>query len=112
MEIGNQARPSLFDLSIVKPAQLYHSVTEVEERLDADGNIIRKLDEQKLELDLTNLYNSGLQSVAIVLMHSWKNSVHEERCYDIAKKVGFSNISILSRIMPLIKIVGRSDNGC
>ena len=107
LEIGNQARPSLFDLSIVKPAQLYHSVTEIEERLDADGNIIRKLDEQKLELDLTNLYNSGVQSVAIVLMHSWKNSVHEERCYDIAKKVGFSNISISSRIMPLIKIVGR-----
>ena len=107
LEIGNQARPSLFDLSIVKPAQLYHSVTEIEERLDADGNIIRKLDEQKLELDLTNLYNSGIRSVAIVLMHSWNNSVHEERGYDIAKKVGFSNISISSRIMPLIKIVGR-----
>ncbi|RZD35875.1 MAG: 5-oxoprolinase [Methanobacteriota archaeon] len=107
LEIGNQARPSLFDLSIVKPAQLYHSVTEVEERLGADGNIIRKLDERKLELDLINLYNSGIQSVAIVLMHSWKNPVNEERCYNIAKKVGFSNISISSRIMPLIKIVGR-----
>jgi len=107
LEIGNQARPSLFDLSIVKPVQLYHSVTEIEERLDADGNIIHKLDEQKLELDLTNLYNSGIQSVAIVLMHSWKNPVHEEMCYNIAKKIGFSNISISSHIMPLIKIVGR-----
>ncbi len=107
LEIGNQARPSLFDLSIVKPAQLYHSVTEVWERLDAEGNIIRRLDEKILELDLKNLYNSGIRSVAIVLMHSWKNPVHEERCYDIAKKVGFSNISISSRIMPLIKIVGR-----
>ena len=107
LEIGNQARPSLFDLSIVKPVQLYHSVTEIEERLDADGNIIRKLDEQKLELDLTNLYNSGIQSVAIVLMHSWKNPVHEEMCYNIAKKIGFSNISISSHIMPLIKIVDR-----
>ena len=66
LEIGNQARPSLFDLSIVKPAQLYHSVTEIEERLDADGNIIRKLDEKKLELDLKNLYNSGkLASIEI-----------------------------------------------
>ena len=107
LEIGNQARPSLFDLSIVKPVQLYHSVTEIEERLDADGNIIHKLDEQKLELDLTNLYNSGIQSVAIVLMHSWKNPVHEEMCYNIAKKIGFSNISLSSHIMPLIKIVDR-----
>ena len=107
LEIGNQTRPSLFDLSIVKPAQLYNSVTEVWERLDADGNIIRELDEKKLELDLINLYKEDIRSVAIVLMHSWKNSAHEERCYDIAKKVGFSNISISSRIMPLINIVGR-----
>ena len=56
LEIGNQARPSLFDLSIVKPAQLYHSVTEIKERLDTDGNIIRKLDEQKLELDTLKIF--------------------------------------------------------
>ena len=68
LEIGNQARPEIFDLSIIKPDQLYHSVS---------------------------------------LMHSWKNPMHEERCYDLAKDVGFENISISSRIMPLIKIVGR-----
>ena len=59
LEIGNQARPSLFDLSIVKPKQLYASVTEVNERLDSDGNIITKLDKTKLEKNLLNLYNSG-----------------------------------------------------
>ena len=44
LEIGNQARPSLFDLSIVKPEQLYHSVKEVSERLNSDGEVIRELD--------------------------------------------------------------------
>ena len=56
LEIGNQARPSLFDLSIVKPKQLYASVTEVDERLDSRGNIVEKLDKTKLEKDLYNLY--------------------------------------------------------
>jgi len=107
LEIGNQARPSLFDLSIIKPLQLYNSVTEVYERLDADGNIILELDEERLVSSLKNLYYSGIQSIAIVFMHSWKNSMHEERCYDIAKEIGFENISVSNRIMPLIKIVGR-----
>jgi len=107
LEIGNQARPELFDLSITKPNQLYHSVSEIHERLDAEGNIVRELDEERVEKVLEDLYDSGIRSVAIVLMHSWKNPMHEERCYDLAKEVGFENISISSRIMPLIKIVGR-----
>ena len=107
LEIGNQARPELFDLSITKPDQLYHSVSEIHERLDAEGNIVRELDEERVEKLLEDLYDSGIRSVAIVLMHSWKNPMHEERCYDLAKEVGFENISISSRIMPLIKIVGR-----
>ena len=107
LEIGNQARPELFDLSIIKPEQLYSSVLEVRERLDAKGNVVQNLDEIRLEKDLRSLYSSETKSLAIVLMHSWKNPIHEDRCYDIAKKVGFENISISSRLMPIIKIVGR-----
>ena len=107
LEIGNQARPSLFDLSIVKPKQLYASVTEVNERLDSDGNIITQLDKTKLEKDLRDLYNSGYRSIAIVLLHSWKNSIHEEICFDIATQIGFTNISLSSEVMPLINVVNR-----
>ena len=107
LEIGHQARPSLFELSIIKPDQLYTSVTEVNERLDSNGNIIIKLDAFQLKKDLKMLYNTGCRSLAIVLMHSWKNPIHETACLDIAKKIGFSHISISSQIMPLINIVSR-----
>ena len=107
LEIGNQARPELFDLAITKPEQLYSSVLEVHERLDAKGNIVQDLDEIRLEKDLEVLSSSEIDSLAIVLMHSWKNPIHEEKCYEIAKKVGFTNVSISSRLMPTIKIVGR-----
>ena len=80
---------------------------EVHERLDAKGNIVQDLDESRLEKDLEVLSSSEIDSLAIVLMHSWKNSIHEDRCYEIAKKVGFTNVSISSRLMPTIKIVGR-----
>jgi len=107
LEIGNQARPELFDLAINKPEQLYSSVLEVHERLDAKGNIIQDLDETRLEKDLKALPSSEIASLAIVLMHSWKNPIHEEKCYEIAKKAGFENVSISSKLMPTIKIVGR-----
>ena len=107
LEIGNQSRPSLFDLSIVKPKQLYSSVIEVDERLDSNGNIVTKLNKIKLEKDLYNLYKNGYNSLAIVLLHSWKNPIHEEICFDIAKKIGFTNTSISNQIMPLINIVSR-----
>ena len=107
LEIGNQARPELFDLAITKPEQLYSSVLEVHERLDARGKVVIDLDEIGLEKDLRSLPISETESLAIVLMHSWKNPIHEERCYKIAKKVGFENVSISSRLMPTIKIVGR-----
>ena len=108
LEIGNQARPSLFDLSIVKPEQLYHSVKEVSERLNSDGEIVRELDEDRLKNDLTALRTSGIDSIAIALMHSWKNSIHERRCYSIAKRIGFTNISISSEVIPTIKILNRA----
>ena len=83
LEIGTQARPSLFDLSIIKPEQLYHSVKEVTERLNSDGEIIRKIDELRVRQELIDLYDSGINSIAIVLMHSWKNPIHEEICKNI-----------------------------
>ena len=107
LEIGNQSRPRLFDLSIQKPEKLFKEVYEIDERLDSEGNIIHDLNEKKLLQDLKKLKDKEIDSVAIVLMHSWKNAVHEERCYDIAKSQGFSNISISSKVIPLIKIVGR-----
>ena len=43
--IGYQTRPDLFALHIRRPDLLYRSVAEIDERLDADGKVIRPLDE-------------------------------------------------------------------
>ena len=43
--IGYQTRPDLFALHIRRPDLLYRSVAEIDERLDADGKVIRPLDD-------------------------------------------------------------------
>ncbi len=79
LEIGNQARPDLFALAIIKPEQLYSNVIEVDERLDHEVSVVKSLDESALRKDLEKIMNSGISSLAIVLMHSWNNVVHESR---------------------------------
>src|SRR5207237_9973263 len=49
--IGDQSRPELFALDIVKPEPLYAGVVEADERLGADGEVVRPLDEARLRSD-------------------------------------------------------------
>src|SRR5262249_51416197 len=43
--IANQDRPRLFDLAIQKPEPLFERVVEINERLDAEGTVLRAPDE-------------------------------------------------------------------
>ena len=107
LEIGDQTRPDIFSLAIRKPEILYKQVKDVEERITAEGKIEIPLNIDKVRVDLETTRKQGFQAVAIVLMHAWKNPVHEEKVAELAFKFGFKQVSISHRIMPLIKIVGR-----
>jgi|TARA_Y100000034_G_scaffold17583_2_gene19287 5-oxoprolinase (ATP-hydrolysing) len=107
LQIGHQARPELFKLAVKKPKQLYRCIKEVNERIDHSGRIIRQLEASKVREDLKRIRRMRITSVAIVLMHSWKNSEHEECVAQIARELGFRQVSVSHEIMPLIKIVGR-----
>ena len=45
LRIGTQARPDIFARAIVLPTMLYETVVEIDERVGADGAIVRPLDE-------------------------------------------------------------------
>lgn len=109
LRIGYQNRPKLFDLKIELPELLYDEVIEVDERLDADGNVITRLDTDAAQAALRLAYERGFRSVAIALMHSYRFPDHELRLGDLAKQVGFSQISMSHEASPLIKLVGRGD---
>jgi 5-oxoprolinase (ATP-hydrolysing) len=107
--IANQDRPRLFDLAIKKPEPLFERVLEIDERLDAEGQVLRSPDEQTVRSRLAELKQSGVESIAICLMHSFANPKHELLIEGRAREAGFSEISVSSKLSPLIKIVSRGD---
>ncbi len=108
--IGNQDRPRLFDLAIHKPEPLFTKVIEIDERVDADGEVLREPDWEEVHRQLQQLKSAGeVDSVAICLLHSYRFQEHEERIAYIAKEVGFGEVSQSSAITQLIKFVSRGD---
>ena len=109
LRIAYQDRPRLFDAHIVLPELLYARVVEADERVAADGAVVRELDEARLREDMRAAHAAGLCSVAIVFLHGWQHTAHELAAERIAREVGFTQISVSHRTSPLMKLVGRGD---
>lgn len=109
LEIAYQTRPNIFALDIEKPQPLYEQAFEIDERLDANGHIVIELNAEQAKMALKSAYDQGFRSIAIVLLHSYLNSCHEDSLADLARAQGFTEISVSSQISPLIKAVGRGD---
>lgn len=107
--IGNQDRPRLFDLNIEKPVPLFQTAVEIDERVDADGNLLCSPDREIVKEQLRELKASGVETVAICLLHAFANSQHEELVEQLANEIGFEEVSRSSELSPLIKIVSRGD---
>ena len=109
LRIGYQNRPDIFALNIRLPEQLYRTVVEIDERIDAQGNVLKALDDRLAEHQLQALYDQGLRAIAVVLLHAWRYPAHEIRLRELAERIGFTQISISHQVSPLMKIVGRGD---
>ena len=109
LRIGYQARPKIFARHIVLPSMLYERVIEIDERIAVDGQVLVPLDEEKARADLAEVRDAGIDALAIILMHGWKWREHEAQLSDIARAVGFAQVSVSHEVAPLIKLVGRGD---
>lgn len=109
LRIGWQARPELFTRHIRLNDQLYDHVVEIDERLTADGAVDRPLDEAKARTDLTRAHEAGFRALAIVLVHGWRFTEHERRLAEIAREIGFDQVSVSHEVGALIKLIGRGD---
>ena len=107
--IAYQNRPNIFARKIVRPEQLYKEVVEIDERMSAEGEVLRPLDEGKARKDLQAAYDAGFRSVAIVLMHGYRYHDHERRIAEITKDIGFTQVSVSYQVSPLMKLVSRGD---
>ena len=72
LRIGYQHRPKLFVRRIELPTMLYAAVLEIDERIGARGEVVRALDADAARRDLEDARASGIEAVAIVLMHGYR----------------------------------------
>uniref|UniRef100_A0A8C5C157 5-oxoprolinase, ATP-hydrolysing n=1 Tax=Gadus morhua TaxID=8049 RepID=A0A8C5C157_GADMO len=134
LHIGTQARPKLFDLEMSMPDVLYEEVIEVDERvvLKQEGcqlprkdpkrtvkgstgdslEVWRELDLKSVEKDLKGVLSRGITSLAVLLLHSYTWSAHEKAVGALARRLGFSQVSLSSEVMPMVRAVPRGYTVC
>nr|XP_040023452.1 5-oxoprolinase isoform X1 [Gasterosteus aculeatus aculeatus] len=134
LHIGTQARPKLFDLEVAVPEVLYEEVIEVDERvvLRQDGcqlprkdprrivtgstgdslEVWRELDLERVEKDLRGVLSRGITSLAVLLLHSYTWSDHEKAVGRLARRLGFTQVSLSSEVMPMVRAVPRGYTVC
>lgn len=132
LHIGNQARPSIFSLDIICPEHLYEEVIEVEERVVLVQNncqlkkdcprftgttgenveVWKPLNENQVRNELLSIQKKGINSLAIVLMHSYLFPMHEIEIKKLALEMGFKHVSLSSEVMPMLRIVPRGHTAC
>ncbi len=108
LKIGTQQRPDLFALNIQKPKPLYTEGVEISERLDANGSILKPLTVKGLAKKIKHLKAKKIESVAVALMHAYRNPVHEQ-ALKIELEKHFSYVSIASELSQQIKFVPRAE---
>jgi 5-oxoprolinase (ATP-hydrolysing) len=96
LEIGYQDRPDLFALEIEKPRPLYKEVLEVEERLDAQGQVVRPLGA---------IPRPRCKDVAVVSLHAYREPAHERA---IKAALPDHRVTLSSDVMPLPKAIDRA----
>ncbi|XP_077480992.1 5-oxoprolinase [Stigmatopora argus] len=134
LHIGTQARPKLFDLEVSLPDVLYEEVIEVDERvvLMQDGcklprkapkrvvtgstgdrlEVWQELNLETVEKDLRGVLSRGITSLAVLLLHSYTWSDHEKAVGALARQLGFTQVSLSSEIMPMVRAVPRGYTVC
>lgn len=134
LEIGNQARPDIFDLSCKTPSLLYETVVEVQERvllqefcsdelletspmkemprkvgITKENVLVEQVpDLEAIKVELEKLRDAGITSLAIALIHAYTFPDHEVMIGDLAKEMGcFEQISMSHKVMSMVKLVPR-----
>jgi 5-oxoprolinase (ATP-hydrolysing) len=107
--IGTQNRPELFVLNVKRSASLFDQVIEIQERIDAKGNILIPLDRKPLHDMLVQLRHDKFESLAICLMNAYKNPSHEIALREFGHLAGFNHVSVSHQISPTIKIIPRGE---
>lgn len=101
LEIGRQNRPDLYALHPEKippiiPRALRYGVNE---RILADGSVEKELSRDEIQRVLNLIKANGAEAIAICLLHSYANPMHEKAIGRVAWEMGFT-VSMSCEVLP------------
>ena len=103
LEIGRQTRPHMYDLQKDHPAPLVereHRI-ELDERIGADGNVVRAPSAEGIERAVDEVIASGAVACAIGFLFAFRNSAHEIAVAEILRRQAPEiAVSLSSEVQP------------
>lgn len=108
LRIGDQTRPGLFDLRIARPEVLYERVLELAARCDANGVVLLTPVEAETRAALNELRAEGIESVAIVFMHAYREPALERLVAAYARDAGFEDVICSHEVVAELGLLGRA----
>ena len=109
LAIGDQRRPELFALAVVKPRPLYAAVVEVDERLAADGSVLAPLDPAAVEAAGRLLVGEGIAAAAVAFLHGYADPAHERAAGAALRRAGMRRVALSTELAPLIGLLPRAE---
>lgn len=74
--------------------------------------ILQRPSEEKIRSQLQDVYDEGIRSIAVCLMHGYTYPDHEALVGRLAQEIGFKHVSLSHQLMPMIKLVPRATSVC
>lgn len=89
IEIGRELRYDIYDLTAVFPDPIVPRSLrmEIPERIDHTGAVLYTPPDAEIEQVLLRFGRAGVQSVAVCLLHAYRNPVHEQKVRAIAERL-------------------------
>lgn len=109
LEIGDQARPDLFALAIRKHAPLHRATLEVDARRAHGGEVLAAPEIGALEHDLRDMRAKGLRSVAVAVIHDYREGALEATIGAAARAAGFEEVVLSHEVAPAQGLLARAE---
>ncbi|KAF7712877.1 Uncharacterized protein PECH_001851 [Penicillium ucsense] len=74
--------------------------------------ILKRPDQQAVRSQLQQVFDRGIRSIAVCLMHGYTFPDHEALIGRLAKEIGFRHLSLSHELMPMIKLIPRATSAC
>lgn len=108
LRIGDQTRPDIYAVRVVKPGTLTELVYGVPGRLGTEGEAVEALDEDAVRAALGRATSDGAEAVAVAMVNAWADGRQEARVAELAREAGFGVVARSSSVSPRIGLLGRA----